>query len=180
MRLEEVVSQHTFSSEQAARMLDMALSAAGVVGYETTRGMLELISMGNNPLIGEISAYERMCKSANEHPWTLDNMAELVESVVPLVDTYTFKGMMQRLGFDQETKRRPCLVGNHKHWFLRWQTRRWVVEPSPMVGGHPGGQCEVTMAIVEDMETGQVGEVYPREVRFLDSTPATQPEGDTE
>lgn len=62
---------------------------------------------------------------------------------------------------------RPCLVGGKKHYFHMWHNRQWVTEPSPMVGGAPGGQCSMVFAIVED-EQGQVHEVYPREVRFLD------------
>lgn len=63
---------------------------------------------------------------------------------------------------------RPCLVGNRKHLFHQWQVRAWVVEPGIMVGSTPGGQCSVTTAIVED-EYGQVREVQPREIRFLDN-----------
>lgn len=64
---------------------------------------------------------------------------------------------------------RPCLVGGKKHLFHRWSWRAWTIAPFPRVGGDPGGQGSVTMAIVED-ENGQVHEVYPREVRFLDSS----------
>lgn len=62
---------------------------------------------------------------------------------------------------------RPCLVKGRKHLFHRWDQRAWVVDPSTLPGGHPGGQCSLVMAIVED-ENGQVHEVYPREVRFVD------------
>ena len=65
-------------------------------------------------------------------------------------------------------KLRPCLVKGQKHLFHCWDQRMWVAEPSPMVGGSPGGQCSLMLAVVED-ENGQVHEVYPREVRFLDS-----------
>lgn len=62
---------------------------------------------------------------------------------------------------------RPCLVGGKKHLFHKWMERRWLVDASPLQGGHPGGLCAMTMALVED-EYGQMHEVYPREVRFLD------------
>lgn len=61
---------------------------------------------------------------------------------------------------------RPCLVNNKPHMFHMWQVRQWVVEPTVDT---PAGQCQVTMAIVED-EYGQVREVYPREVRFTDGS----------
>lgn len=65
-------------------------------------------------------------------------------------------------------KLRPCLVKGRKHLFHCWDQRAWVVEPGIAVGSAPGGQCSLMMAVVED-ENGQVHEVYPREVRFLDS-----------
>lgn len=62
---------------------------------------------------------------------------------------------------------RPCLVEGKKHLFHQWVERRWLVDASPLQGGHPGGLCSMTMAIVED-EYGQVHEAYPRDVRFVD------------
>ena len=62
---------------------------------------------------------------------------------------------------------RPCLVKGRKHLFHCWNQRAWVVDASPLRGGHPGGQCSLMMAVVED-ENGQVHEVYPRDVRFVD------------
>ena len=62
---------------------------------------------------------------------------------------------------------RPCLVKGKKHLFHCWENRAWVNEPGIMVGSAPGGQCSMTLAIVED-EYGQIHEVYPRDVRFLD------------
>lgn len=70
-------------------------------------------------------------------------------------------------GFRMEPALRPCLVDGKKHLFHRWSWRAWVAEPGIMIGSAPGGQCSVTLAIVED-EFGQVREVYPREVKFLD------------
>lgn len=69
---------------------------------------------------------------------------------------------------------RPCLVLGRKHYFHRWYERRWVVEPSPMIGGHPGGCCAMTIAIVED-ENGCVHEVSPRDIRFLDRESSDPP-----
>lgn len=63
---------------------------------------------------------------------------------------------------------RPCMVSGRKHLFHRWMERRWLVDASPLQGGHPGGLCAMTMALVED-ENGQMREVYPREVNFLDT-----------
>lgn len=66
-----------------------------------------------------------------------------------------------------KTTMRPCLVKGKKCLFHRWVERRWTVGASPLRGGHPGGLCAVTMALVED-ENGQIMEVYPLEVRFID------------
>lgn len=60
---------------------------------------------------------------------------------------------------------RPCTVGNMKALFHRWEDKSWIVPPSPMVGGHPGGVVRGTYAIVE-MEDGTVREVEPIKVQF--------------
>ena len=62
---------------------------------------------------------------------------------------------------------RPCLVKGKKHLFHCWDHRAWTVEESALRGGPSGGQCSMVLAVVED-EYGQVHEVYPRDVRFLD------------
>lgn len=174
--LNEIVKEYTFSAVEAESIFRSALETATVMGLgaDGYRQACELAIAG-----GGSDAYLRMEEQANKHAWTVEQQADLVEKLAPLVDVFTYEGLVARIspllrGLDVTPisgldSRRPCLVGNHKHWFLRWQTRKWVCAPSPMVGGEPGGQCEVTMAIVEDQETGQVQEVYPREVRFLDS-----------
>lgn len=65
-------------------------------------------------------------------------------------------------------KLRPCTVDGVKALFHRWEDYAAVLEPSPMVGGHPGGQMRETFAIVE-MEDGQIKEVKPSKVKFSDT-----------
>lgn len=69
--------------------------------------------------------------------------------------------------FEMVVKLRPCLVKGKKHLFHCWDHRAWVVEPGLTIGSTPGGQCSMVLAVVED-EYGQVHEVYPRDIRFLD------------
>lgn len=174
MNLSDVVKKYVFSSVDAAQILDAALQCSTVMGKEFTIDLLGLAGTGGIP--EEVEAQNRIAKTVCEHPWTWENVATLAEKVAPLVGYFTFEGLLARIsplvrGLDVEPMtcdtRRPCLVNNRKYWFLRWQDRKWICEPSMLVGGAPGGQCSVTMAIVEDQETGQVSEVYPREVRFL-------------
>ena len=66
-------------------------------------------------------------------------------------------------------KLRPCTVDGVKALFHRWEDFAAVLEPSPMVGGHPGGQVCETYGIVE-MEDGQVREVKPSKVVFSDTS----------
>ena len=66
-------------------------------------------------------------------------------------------------------KLRPCMVDGERALFHRWEDYATVIEPSPMVGGHPGGQLRETFAIVE-MESGQVMEVKPTKVKFEDTS----------
>ena len=68
----------------------------------------------------------------------------------------------------KQPKLRPCEVNGEKALFHRWEEYAYVVEASPMIGGHPGGQIHETFAIVE-MEDGQIKEVKPRKVRFSDT-----------
>lgn len=64
-------------------------------------------------------------------------------------------------------KLRPCLVKGKRHLFHCWDHRAWTVGESALRGVPSGGQCSLVLAVVED-EYGQVHEVYPRDVRFLD------------
>lgn len=70
-------------------------------------------------------------------------------------------------GLEMVVRLRPCLVKGKKHLFHCWDHRAWTVGESALRGGHAGGQCSMVLAVVED-EYGQVHEVYPRDVRFLD------------
>lgn len=70
-------------------------------------------------------------------------------------------------GLEMVVKLRPCLVKGKKHLFHCWDHRAWTVGESALRGGPAGGQCSMVLAVVED-EYGQVHEVYPRDVRFLD------------
>lgn len=63
---------------------------------------------------------------------------------------------------------RPCLVKDKKHLFHCWDHQAWTVGESALRGGPSGGQYSLVLAVVED-EDGQVHEVYPQDVRFLDS-----------
>lgn len=70
-------------------------------------------------------------------------------------------------GLKMVVELRPCLVKGKKHLFHCWDHRAWTVGESALRGGPSGGQCSMVLAVVED-EYGQVHEVYPRDVRFLD------------
>lgn len=52
--------------------------------------------------------------------------------------------------------------------FHRWTEERQLVDASPMIGGHPGGEIAMTLAIVEYMN-GRVDKVPPTRIRFLDT-----------
>lgn len=170
MTFNEVAAKYLFNAAEAAQVFDSALSCSTQLG--STDQVISLLE-----LMAHEDGVGRILKMVDTHAWTMENVADMVERLANLVDVFTFEGLMARIsplvrGLDIQPMtdgRRPCLVNNRKHWFLRWQTRKWICDPSSMVGGHGGGQCEVTMAIVEDEKTGQVAEVYPREVRFLGS-----------
>ena len=56
----------------------------------------------------------------------------------------------------------------HKALFHCWNYRSELVDSSPMIGGHPGGQVSGTFAIVE-YEDGTIHEVEPTQIRFVDN-----------
>lgn len=72
---------------------------------------------------------------------------------------------------DIEIALRPCIVGcgeNAKNaLFHKWAERAWVEPPSPLRGGHCGGQLRDVCGIVE-YEDGRVQMVFPNDIRFVD------------
>lgn len=72
-----------------------------------------------------------------------------------------------------KTELRPCYIHikknkKEKALFHGWSFESSVVEPSLMIGGHPGGTIACTMAIVE-LENGSVNVVTPASIQFLDN-----------
>lgn len=74
-----------------------------------------------------------------------------------------------------QPERRICMVetyeANRKErraFFHLFTTSARPIEPSPLRGGHPGGQVSKPVAIVE-YEDGTVDTVEPERVRFLDT-----------
>ena len=63
---------------------------------------------------------------------------------------------------------RPCLVAGRKALFHRWADRADVMAPSVLNGGYLSGQLWQVFGIVE-YEDGQVSEVSPNKIRFLDN-----------
>lgn len=61
---------------------------------------------------------------------------------------------------------RPCYVEGKKALFHRWEEFSKIVAPSPMIGGHAGGQITETFAIVE-YEDGTIQEVQPNRIKFV-------------
>lgn len=67
---------------------------------------------------------------------------------------------------------RPCVIKvdekkSVQATFHRFCEHAYVVEPSPMIGGAPGGQISVPLAIVE-YEDGTIHYVNPTQVTFTD------------
>lgn len=63
---------------------------------------------------------------------------------------------------------RPCMVDGKKALFHRMYTHNYVIAPSPMLGGPPGGQLSFNLAVVE-YENGELGEVPATKIKFLDT-----------
>ncbi|WP_317115492.1 hypothetical protein [Clostridium neonatale] len=62
---------------------------------------------------------------------------------------------------------RPCKVDDKKAFFHKWSDRSEIIPPSPMVGGHSGGELKYTVGIVE-YEDGTVHMHSADSIRFVD------------
>ena len=74
------------------------------------------------------------------------------------------------VGLQIENKLRPCYISikkgkKEKALFHGWNFVSNVVEPSLMIGGHPGGVIAYSTEIVE-LENGKVIEVMPSSITF--------------
>ena len=71
-------------------------------------------------------------------------------------------------GLEIKFELRPCIAGNKKALFHRWIDRATVIDGSPMIGGHPGGQLWEVHGLVE-FEDGHMGGYPICDIRFLDN-----------
>ena len=69
---------------------------------------------------------------------------------------------------NNSTNYRPCEADGKKALFHRWTDVCTVVEPSPMVGGAPGGQVQRTFGLVEYAD-GTVEQILPHIIVFCDN-----------
>lgn len=67
---------------------------------------------------------------------------------------------------------RPCLYGtaekNKPALFHKWVEETYIVPPSPMVGGHKGGEIKETRALIE-LENGHMMKAKASEIKFVDN-----------
>ena len=63
---------------------------------------------------------------------------------------------------------RLCEVDGEVGYFHTWEHRANVVDASPMIGGHPGGQISYILGIVEFSDG--VKRVDPTSIKFGDET----------
>lgn len=63
---------------------------------------------------------------------------------------------------------RPCKIEERDAIFHGWFPIAKPIEPSPLPGGHPGGQLSQVIGLVE-WNNGTVHTAYPHEIRFLDT-----------
>lgn len=63
---------------------------------------------------------------------------------------------------------RPCWYKHtQKAMFHKWCDIAQVLEPSPLVYGHKGGQLWYTVALIE-LQTGEMVKVMPEDIIFAD------------
>ena len=70
-----------------------------------------------------------------------------------------------------------CTVNGEKCLFHCWEQRSWVIEPSFLKGGCPGGQMSQVFGIVE-FRDGSEKRVDPTQIRFSGVWLRIEKEGD--
>jgi hypothetical protein len=63
---------------------------------------------------------------------------------------------------------RPCRYEDENYIFHCFEQNSYVISPSPMIGGHPGGQVSGVFAIIEDGK-GNIYRIDPTEIVFTDN-----------
>lgn len=66
-----------------------------------------------------------------------------------------------------EDTRRPCFYNGRRAMFHRWTEYKTVLPPSPLVGGHCGGNVCILYGVIE-MEDGECKLALPENIRFAD------------
>lgn len=64
-------------------------------------------------------------------------------------------------------ERRLCIVDDEHCYFHCWEHYSNVIDASPLVGGHPGGQISLVYGIVEKPD-GKIIRVNPTNIKFCD------------
>lgn len=73
---------------------------------------------------------------------------------------------MARMDFKIKWETRLCEVRGELGYFHTWEQYFNVVDASPMIGGHPGGQVGYVIGIVEFSDG--VRRVDPMQIKFCD------------
>ena len=63
---------------------------------------------------------------------------------------------------------RTCTYEDKKYIFHCFEQHSYVISPSPMIGGHTGGQVSEVFALIEDKK-GNIYRVDPTRVKFTDN-----------
>lgn len=75
--------------------------------------------------------------------------------------------LIQRARYSDGKERESEKYKDVKALFHQWSVIQSVMEPSWAMGGHPGGQIQYTVGIVE-YEDGTIHECYPLNIKFID------------
>ncbi len=73
---------------------------------------------------------------------------------------------MSELKMNIERKYRLCTVNDEPGYFHAWEQWSNVVDASPLMGGHPGGQISEIFGIVEFKDG--VRRIKPNNIKFCD------------
>lgn len=63
---------------------------------------------------------------------------------------------------------RTCRYNDENYLFHCFEQHSYVVPPSAMIGGHPGGQVSMLFALIEDGK-GNIFRVDPKAIVFTDN-----------
>ena len=103
------------------------------------------------------------------------NRMAMIDWIVDTIEECN-KGLLERIKEADKLGLRPCVVKvqvkpreyeTKTAYFHKWCDRSKLIDPSPLLGGTPGGIIKYVTGLIE-YEDGTMDEVLPKSIQFTD------------